>query len=397
MSISNSVDTDRLAPDGVPAALLACFVAMLGLMPLAILPLFVGTLVDDLGITTELAGVVVSINLAGNAVGVLLVSLLLKFLSLKQFVYWGVLLEIVAELLALLLDYGLPGLMMLRLSAGLGGGLVTGAAFNWIATRADPDRGFGILIVYQFALGGVLLFSLPLVIKDYGIDVFYIVFLTTALVAVACAFVLTPTKNAEVLGAEKLTSMPTDLDIKSISKALLSIAFFEIGAAGVWAFVERLGVAWNLDTLDIGSALSIGALAGIPGAMLVAVFSDRWGRSRSISLGLAVCVIGLCAFLLDIRSWWFYTLALIIFNGAWSFTIPYLQGVQAQLDQTGRVAVVGMFVVLLAIAAGPFIFGFLIGGQEYSVAILFASLLLGGCFVSVFGVARKLEKRALVT
>jgi|TARA_B110000238_G_C16140747_1_gene446118 MFS family permease len=388
--MNNSVISDafRIEPNGIVAALLASFTAMLGLMPVAILPLFVGTLVDALGISGEMAGVVVSVNLLGNALGVLLVSVLLGALTLRQFVVLGVSLELVVEVLSLTMDLHLPGLLTMRLFAGIGGGLVTGAAFNWMAKRTAPDRGFGLLYAYQFFLSALLLYLLPQWITECGVSAFYGLFIVTALVSLCCCFVLTPTKA--IVSGELESKL--ELDKKAIGLTMISIALFEIAASGIWAFIERMGLEWNFAPEHIGAALSIGALAGIPGALLVVLLGARWGRSKPIFCGVAFCVIGLAGLLTGFQTFWLYTLALLIFNGAWSFTIPYVQGVQAQLDPTGRVAVIGLFVVLLAIAAGPFIFGFLIGDQGYSAAIVFACLLLSGCLVFVFGVARAQEE-----
>ena len=392
----------RLNPDGLSASLLAAIVAMLGLMPILILPLFVGSIVDHQGFGTGAAGVVVSMNLLGNALGVLLFSLVMRGLSLRQFVYLGAGLEIAADLLTIELDAPFTGLLLLRLAAGCGGGLVTGAAFNWMARRADPDRGFGLLFAGQFLISAVLLVTLPFVIPDFGVTTFYVLFIVTAIVSVACspvlaagepsrgtrALVVEPGAGPEPHGVETRRDT-APLAITGISLALISVALFEIAASGIWAYIERIGVAWKFSLEHIGLALSVGSLSGVPGGLLVVAFGSRWGRTKPILWGVICGVAGLAVLLAGIEAFWIYLTSILVFSAAWAFTVPYIQGVQAQLDPSGRVAVLGLFVVLLAIAAGPFVFGWLIGGQGYYTAIVFACLLLGACLFTVFGVARK--------
>ena len=395
MSYSDNNNTVGMNPSGVVTLVIVCFVGMLGLMPLAILPLFVGSLIDDFGISPEAAGALVSVNLLGNALGVLVVSMLLRSVGLRQFVYVGVLLAIAAELLSLYLECSYTIFSCIRLLSGIGGGLVTGAAVNWIATRANPDRGFGLLICNQFFLSALLFYMLPNTIMQHGLEAFYWLFIITSVVSGMGSFALL----ADQENFESEVTEPVDdkfvMDKISIGKALLAIALFEIAASGIWAFVERMGLDWNLTLEAIGNALSIGTLFGIPGSLLVVYLGIRWGRGLPILCGAMSCILGLAIFLSGIQTLWIYVLGLIVFNAAWSFTIPYIQGVQAALDPEGRIAVIGMFVVLLAIALGPFVFGFLIGDRGYSIAIIFACVLLAGCLLSIFDVARRQDQYSL--
>ena len=394
MSYSDTYNTAGMNPNGIVAIVIVCFVGMLGLMPLAILPLFIGSLVDNLGMTAEASGTVVSVNLLGNALGVLLVSILLRFLSLRQFIYVGALLALSAELLSLYLDSSYIEYLFVRLLSGFGGGIVTGAAVNWIATRPKPDRGFGLLICNQFFLGALLFYILPDIIAKRGVEVFYWLFIVSAVVSIMGSFSLGTDKgNIEPEAAESVDNGVV-LEKRSIAKGLLAIALFEIAASGIWAFVERMGLDWNLTFEAIGNALSIGTLFGIPGSLLVVYLGARWGRGLPILYGAIACIVGLAVFLTGIQTLWIYILGLIVFNAGWSFTIPYIQAVQAELDPKGRVAVIGMFVVLLAIAIGPFVFGLLIGDRGYNSAIIFACALFFFSTLCVYGVARRQDNVA---
>lgn len=384
-------DSDDSAGVGITGMLLACIVAMPGLMPLAVLPLFVGSLIDSPGLNTEAAGAITSLNLLGNALGIFCVSLCLRRFTRHQFVVIGALLSMVMEVGSILLGWSLAGLLTTRLLSGFGAGLISGAASNWLATRPSPDRGFGLLFFMQFFLSALLLYVLPPVIVQHGTVTFYGLFMTSAVVSIICLPIITQAADNSVNPNGDDIDSPT-LDKKPIALTLLAIAFFELVAAGIWAFIERLGIDWRLTPQNIGTALSVGTLAGILGSLLVTFLGTRWGRSRPITQGTITAALGLIVFLFGMPSFGIYVTGLVIFNLAWSYTVPYIQGVQASLDPSGRIAVTGMFVMLLAISMGPFIFGFIIGNRGFETAIIFSCVLLAGCWISVFRVARHQDR-----
>lgn len=392
--IDNSVTHPKhLDSNGLLATFLAALTALLGLMPLAILPIFVGIIVDELGLSTQMAGALTSINLLGNAFGVLAVSFITR-VSIKHLVYIGVAVEIVFELASLSSGTGID-LFAFRFIAGLGGGLVTGAAYSWIARQVNPDRGFALLILLQFLLGSILFYILPEITLEYGVVTFYVLFILCALMSLACCFILDQSPSTLTKSNEPLTSISqkksTPMSKSTISKVLISIALFELAASGIWAFVERMGIAWQLSFDEIGLSLSIGSLAGIPGSALVIIFCLRWGRSIPLTLGFVCVISSLLLFVFGNQNLWIYTLGLIIFNGAWSYVIPYIQGIQAQVDETGQVAIWGMFMVLSAIAAGPYLFALFIGEQGFYKAMIFACILLLTSFSFIFSLAKKLD------
>ena len=397
---SRAVPPEYLESNGLIATFLATLTGLLGLMPLAILPLFVGILVDEIGLSAQMAGALMSVNLLGNAVGVLAISFITR-LSVKHSVYLGVALTIIFEI-ASLKAAGSVDLFLFRFIAGIGGGIVTGAAYSWIARQVNPDRGFALLILLQFLVSSILFYILPEIIVQHGVATFYVLFMFGALVSLLCCFILDQPPNplsnpltnndacAEKSNEIKLTS-PNKI---TIIKVLISIALFELAASGIWAFIERMGIAWQLSIDEIGMSLSVGSLAGIPGSALVIIFCLRWGRLKPLSVGFFCIIASLLLFLVGTQSLWLYTVGLIIFNGAWSYVIPYIQGIQAQVDETGRVAVLGMFTVLTAIAAGPFVFALFIGEQGFYSAMIFASALLLLSFYFIFSIARRLDTQA---
>lgn len=379
------------------AIFLVSITGMLGLMPLSVLPMFVGLIIDDLKFSTEVAGALIAVNLFGNAIGVLLVSFVQK-LTRKQIVYCGVLLTIIFEL-ASLNTASITGLFILRFVAGIGGGLVTGAAYSWLAKHKSPDKGFAVLIFLQFLLSAILLYSLTSYAEKYGLATLYWLFIVSALVSLLCCPILAQNPNPNITTdntqKNRVNKPANTLNKVVITKVLLSLALFELAASGLWAFIERMGVAWQLTFSDIGTGLSLGSLAGIPGSLLVIILGLKYGRSIPLTLGIMISIVSLVLFTLGTPNLLNYVIGLVIFNLSWSYTVPYIQGIQAQIDETGSIAIWGMFTVLTAIAAGPFIFGIIIKYNGYQSAIYVAIVLLIISFISIFSIAKKLDSSTL--
>lgn len=362
---------------------------MLGMIPLAVLPLYIGSLVELQGFSEQQAGLTSTVNLVGNAFGVLFISLRSRPSSL-YILFTAVALEIGFDLFSLGASYS--SLLLFRLLAGFGGGILTGLAYKKLAQRRNPDREFAVLIFLQFFLGAIILYSLPMLITEMGVNSFYYFLVATTLLcgALGVFVIRIPDEVADV------DSGPASSSMLPVCSAIIAIILFELAASGVWAFVERIGANWSLDQDKIAGYLSLGTLAGIAGSALVVLLSNRWGRFGPLLVGSVTAALCLLIFTKSKGSNGYYLLTLMIFNLAWAYTIPYLQGVLAGLDPSGRTAVFSLFCMLIAIAAGPYCFSlFLSGENQHQLAIYASSALFVSAFLFVAKTARQLDKATM--
>lgn len=362
---------------------LAAFGALLGLMPLAILPAYLGALVKHGGYSASEAGVICSLNLLGNALGVMWVSCR-PHGRIVPILLMGCSLEVIADVSASVLEPG-NGLAFLRLIAGVGGGLFTGVGFRMIAASDKTDAGFGFLILLQFLLGALLLDQLPVFVEDYGVSAIYFIFIICAFFCATAFFFLIKlgvNVSAQPFShkADK-TSSGLTLNKWHASLALLAIITFEIAASGVWAYAEQIASAWNLVPEGIARALAWGALAGIPGSFLVVLQGDRFGRLWPLVIAISIAILSLFLLTRDAGSDRVFLIVMLVFNFSWAYAVPYMQAEQATLDNTGQLATFGMSAVLLAIAYGPYLFSLFIANEGYPLAVAVCISLLSFCIV----------------
>lgn len=383
---------------------LAAIGAMLGLMPLAILPAYLGVLVSHGGLTPSDAGVLCSLNLLGNALGVMWISWR-PSQKILPILFVGFALEVIADVGASFMgpsslfgSESSSGLYFLRIAAGIGGGLFTGIGFQIIAASNKTEQGFGFLIFLQFLLGAIVLECLPGFLGDHGVTAIYATFLISALISLAAFLCLPPSANdssfesAKAGVAEGKPQHPAVLNYWHAAIALLAIAAFEISASGVWAYAEQIGLTWGIPGADISRALAWGALAGIPGAALVMFQGDKFGRVLPILLAVLIAFVSLLALTGLSGTGLIFLSSMVVFNFAWSYAVPFMQAEQASLDQNGQLATFGMAAVLLAIAFGPYLFSLFIAGDGYSLAVFTCLALLIVC--AVLSLALSLVRRA---
>lgn len=369
--------------------ILAALGALVGLMPLAILPAYLGALVSHGNYTASEAGLICSLNLLGNALGVMWISWKPR-LPLLPVLLVGLLLELSADLLSSVLEPG-NGLPFLRFLAGIGGGLFTGIGFNIIASSNKTDQGFGFLILLQFLLGALLLNGFTALLDKFAVNAIYYVLAVSAIFCMLCMlFLWKQEKNDQPLSTlsrvQLSESNQKESKSPSINKlqaflALSAIVCFEIAASGVWAYAEQIAISWKISPADIGSALAWGALAGIPGSLIVVMQGDRFGRLWPVTISVVIAALSVHVLADQAGSYFIFLCSMLIFNFFWAYAIPYMQAEQATLDERGQLATLGMSAVLLAIAYGPYLFSILITNNSFAVAIWICLCLLLLCAV----------------
>ncbi len=379
---------DSLSSDGLFTMLLVVITGFVGVAPLAVLPAWVGGMMDHLGLSEQQAGVIASANLFGSAIGMLIVAGLLKHFSLLRLAIMGVGLEVVADLASLFFDAALQ-LGCLRFAAGIGGGVVTATAISWIAQQPNPERGYGLFMMLQFGVGALILAVLPHFMAVNGVNVIYLVFIAFAFLSLVLSPALKCSLKRKIhqgndndgieVAAEKIKLLPVGL-------SFVAVGLFEAANAGVWAYIERVGLAIPLPRDTLGMILAIASLVGIPGALAVVWLGIRRGRFLPIAAGLSCGMLSLLL-LLGVDDLLLYMVAIMALSASWSFTLPYLQGIQAQLDPQGRIAVLGYFVVMVGVALGPALYGGVVGSGDYSNAMWLGVLLLVGCLIAIAPVA----------
>ena len=118
---------------------------------------------------------------------------------------------------------------------------------------------------------------------------------------------------------------------------LAAFCLFEAANFAHFTYIERIGVAFELEPEQIGMVLGLGIVLGIPGGPGVVLLGPRFGRFRPILLGV-VCELIALILLLTASGIVTYTVANCLRGMAWAFVLSYLQAIAAEIDPGGGVA-----------------------------------------------------------
>jgi MFS transporter, DHA1 family, inner membrane transport protein len=331
---------------------------VLGGSVFAILPLLVGATVGMLSFTSRQAGLIGGADMLGATLSALCVSLAVARGRWRLLVYLGVLVLAVANVLSGL-TASFTALLVDRLIAGLGEGMIVTIATVSIAEMLNPDRIYGFAAAALVAYGSPALYFTPSFLDAHGLrGVFWVL----AALSVATAPLVRYLPDRARL-REATTAKVRGLSTSSVIGLAGIFAYFA-AQGGVWAYLDRIGTDHHIDPARVGVALALSAIAGLIGALLASWLDVRYGRLKPLigaTLGTAVALVALDSSA-DFTA---FILMSGLFNFCWNVSIPYQLGALAQIDPTRRT--VGLSGVLsnAGLAAGPVVAAAVI--SEHSV------------------------------
>ena len=158
---------------------------------------------------------------------------------------------------------------------------------------------------------------------------------------------------------------------------VLAFAVYEAANVAQFTYSERFAVHIQLTDQQIGMAMLIGSLAGIPGAFTIVLTGSRFGYVWPIAIGVTISVAGL-VLLMTFAGYWPFFIAFCLLGFGWAFCLPYIQGLLAKLDPGGSALAAGAAASTIGGSAGPALAALLLGDAEYRriFAVAAAGLIL---------------------
>ena len=384
----------RVDPDGLAAAFILSFLATAGFFYVNIMGAIVSGLIDGLHLSAAEAGRIGACNVYGAAVGAFGAVLVVRRVPWRRA---SVLLlcGLVGFDLASMWAHSAGLLTALRLMHGVTGGLLVGISYAVIARTRSPDRCFGALMVVQSSLGGLGLMFLPRLVQPFGASVLFMALAAFSLVALALLPLLpeySPSEGVPVRESVVAGVAPSTWS-GGLVVALLAVFFFQAGNMALSAYIIELGRAYGLGLDFVSITIGVSGWVATLGAVLVVAFANRWRRTLPIAVGSLLALVGNAAFHASALPT-VYLAANIVTAIMWFFVIPYLLGLCASFDRTGRSASLAGLFSKLGLASGPYAASLLItGNTSYGAVVNLAVGALALATVCGIAAARMVDCR----
>lgn len=351
------------------------------------LPLVVAQGISELGLNSRLAGFLAAAEMGGSSIATFLISFVVNRWNRRPVALTGLFLIMLGS--AVSVDIGQYSILIFaRILTGLGEGALLGAVIASMSGTKYPERNFGLWTIGNMIIASLLFFIItPRIITLWGLQGLFILYLCMA----ALGFLVIgwyPKQRHYALTNRKKSSIS-----KPVVICLIAIALAFLADGGIWAYMVPLGVASGVSKQLMNHVLGAAAVAGIVGGFIAAILGSKRGRVKPnvaallvsiLSLGLVIWVQGSVPFLLAAMS--FYI--------AWIFGLPYLMGIVAALDPSGRSATLGIVIQSVGLALGPILSGVLVSHGGYKILGWFGFILYVTVLILVIPLAISVDRKS---
>lgn len=345
------------------------YLGIVGASVLLILPVFVSAIIQNTGFGAARAGWIGSADLIGYALGSLLAFKLIRLVSWKILGTIGLGLMIAGNFASILTLDSFISLMALRITAaGLGAGLVVAVPYNALGLMPEPERATGHYWTFNVLGGSTALLLFPVLSATWGLVGLFGGLGVLAASAIPVALTARPSDlvsesslpaNSPLLkesdSPQNMSTLVAGLGASEFT-LLLSIALFNIGLGGVWAFVD--GPARNLGL----SGPAIGWI--LSGTYLVCMLGSGVATWQGKKLGLLVPYVGsmilmalAVAVIANPPSIVIYVFALSLINFGWNYSMTYQFSAVFEKSRSTHTATLIFFAQSIGLMIGPALAG----------------------------------------
>ncbi|MBW9054527.1 MFS transporter [Rhizobium mesosinicum] len=361
-----------------------------GLVP-QMSPFVVAGLIDGLSLSERDAGFVASVELLCLAAAAILIAPNLTRFSYRQGSLFAIVLTLSAQGASIFVG-GWNALVLLRGLAGIGEGVLYAISLSIVAAHCqNPEKVFGYFQLI-WAIGSVALFSVGGEVTAAFAHRGIFTLLAATSLAFAPLLLLIPDNRA--VSDDGKSGVATGRPLLGM---LLfgAIVLYVAVSAGLFAFSGPLGERVGLVTSAVGYILTASTLVGLAGAGAATTLNVRWGRAIPITgfcVGYIFVALALCLW----RDPIVYSAAVIASAVLYYFSLPYLFGLAAALDSTGRWAAAAGSANLLGFAAGPVFAGVVIEASGYvSLAAVSSGMIAAAWLLAMYVTGRGYNGRSL--
>lgn len=333
-------------------------------------PAYIAALVEHAGLPPDDAGYVLSLEMTAFALATIAMVFVVSRVRWRP-VLAGALAGLCLAHAASAALVGTDAFVAARVLAGLCAGVIVPLAFAAVGLGPRPERAFGVLIAVVLLYGAALLGAAPAILALGGLPAMLGTFAAVAALGLLLARWIPEPSRPDGGPAPPRGDGSRRLEFA----ALAAMGCYFAAQSGFWAYCSLIGRHYGLEDRFVATALSLSQFAGVAGALVPALLADRKGQVGPLTIGVLSGVVPL-ALLAAAPGAALFAATVAIFQFGWNMTHPYLLGVFARFDRTGRVVVYGTAMQKIGLAAGPALAAAFVAGGHY-VKVLALSMGLG--------------------
>lgn len=364
-------------------AVAAIVIASIAAMPGNVLPVMAGLLSDFHSLDeVEVGFLIASGTLAGLLMSVTAPQWIAR-VDLRYAIAIALGLDAIG-LLGLRFAPGVIALFAAQALAGAASVVIASVCLTVIAKLPNPTRAYSIKITTDVVFAGTFLALMPTAQLGLG---GYVAVLAGISVAVAPLALKLPLRAMAQLRSDGAPSRLRDAPT-SAWLGLFAIVVFYVGGIGVWAFLERVAVHAGIERGTASNAIAVGLFVGVIGSLGAAVFAGRTKRIWPETLS-GIVLVASFAMLIFIDGTVQFYVAVFVFNCSWNFFIPFVIGLVAGRDSTGRMSSLVPGTVMIGGVVGPVLAGAMIRASGYQTAMIVMTLIVATSIAGYVMIARK--------
>jgi predicted MFS family arabinose efflux permease len=238
---------------------------------LLIAPVIAGKLVEQFGLTPVQVGTLFSLELGAFSLATVPAYLWLRRINLRTASYLFTAIVIAGNVVSGFMDdFGF--LVAARVVTSLAAGSITVIILTLSGKTGNPSRAFGIFVVFQLAMGALILAVFPALFASTGVAAIY---WTLAGLAGLCLLVVNRI-DGEVLrkSTAAAASDTKRVPVFSAAAGMAAVLLFYVALSGVWSFIAQISAGSGIDLSATSLILSLATVAGIPSALVATTLGD---------------------------------------------------------------------------------------------------------------------------
>jgi MFS transporter, DHA1 family, inner membrane transport protein len=342
-----------------------------GYLVLNTAPILVGVFMS-VGFSETSAASLVTCEWLATAVTSFGLSLRLQAPSLYRVGLTGIIVAAAAQLATLvaLRSAGAASALILivRVVAGVGEGLLLYAANSAISLLRDPARPYALAMIVGSVSSASVLLLTPALQTRLPFAVFALLALGLLLASVFIGG-LPASLVRQGAGAPRIRRDP------AVYLSLTAVLAANVALGALWAFSEVAGTRLGISPAVADQIIALNLAAGLGGGLVAAWLNSRLDYRVSLVAGtsfLVVVAIALCT----VTALWMYVVAQLCYGALYPIVITFLMAAVAKLDCSGNLLPAAGGVTLVGLSLGPAAGGLLVTSSSMAALGLGVGLLL---------------------